>query len=518
MQDVSENCSSSLLFLETHPRSGDDVPFNDANALALMPVLQHEHLLEFRGVVCSSDADIRPKYLLFEPVLCTLRQHVASLKRPLSSKECKRIAYDMLLALEYLQTKDAPLCALTPDNVFACRYADGFITFKLGNLMCGRLCPPRARDLYTAPEVRNTGRVDYSALMHSFGVIMLELMAIHAMPDSMITEFTSTSALRGMAKVVCEYTASLAKADFGLLLKDCTLYDADRPTPKQAREILHGTNVYIRTLSLVMGDSAQNTGLAVSPDEKTVVVAHSNGTLSVYALPSGLHVRTFGSEGSGPGQFHAPGKICFSKDGNVLVAEFVNQRVQEVTLTGEHVRFIGVGVIDGGIIGLAAQHDLGLIAVGKWDGRQDNRIMLFDAESGELVRAFGNYGSEVGQLRYCNGLRFFGKRLVVVEGEFPRYRLSMFTHTGAFVSCVKDAKYMRAHDIDFSVVTGEGFVADTGRHAVDVLSPNGGKHVYTIGAEYSDEDGRFKSPCAVAVRGTHLYVLDNSSPRVQILE
>ena len=42
-------------------------------------------------------------------------------------------------------------------------------------------------------------------------------------------------------------------------------------------------------------------GLAVSPDGAHMVVSHGNHTLSVYALPGGEHIRTFGSLGEGKG-------------------------------------------------------------------------------------------------------------------------------------------------------------------------------------------------------------------------
>ena len=89
-----------------------------------------------------------------------------------------------------------------------------------------------------------------------------------------------------------------------------------------------------------------NHGLAVSPDSAHMVASHSDHSLSMYSLPGGEHIRTFGSEGAGEGQFKSPAKLCFSAAGNILVAERDNKRVQEVTLTGDHVRFIGFGVID----------------------------------------------------------------------------------------------------------------------------------------------------------------------------
>lgn len=64
--------------------------------------------------------------------------------------------------------------------------------------------------------------------------------------------------------------------------------------------------------------------------------------ITVYGLPAGAEVRTFGCKGSGRGQFHCPRRICASPDGTLLVAEDENRRIQEITVEGEHRRFIGM--------------------------------------------------------------------------------------------------------------------------------------------------------------------------------
>lgn len=78
------------------------------------------------------------------------------------------------------------------------------------------------------------------------------------------------------------------------------------------KEIGVHCQAYARTLS----------GFAISRDaaHNVMVVSHMNNMLSVYSLPGGEHIRTFGSYGSGTGQFDYPGKLCFTVAGNILVA------------------------------------------------------------------------------------------------------------------------------------------------------------------------------------------------------
>ena len=55
----------------------------------------------------------------------------------------------------------------------------------------------------------------------------------------------------------------------------------------------------------------------------------------------GAHIRTIGSQGSGPGQFCTPTGVAVDGGGNIVVAEFGNNRVQVLTADGRHVRTLG---------------------------------------------------------------------------------------------------------------------------------------------------------------------------------
>ncbi len=82
--------------------------------------------------------------------------------------------------------------------------------------------------------------------------------------------------------------------------------------------------------------------MAVSADEKWLGVGlKSECTTSVYSLPGGELVRAFGGRGIGPLQFHFVFRLCFAPNGNILVVDYDNRRLQEVTLEGIFVRFIG---------------------------------------------------------------------------------------------------------------------------------------------------------------------------------
>ena len=58
------------------------------------------------------------------------------------------------------------------------------------------------------------------------------------------------------------------------------------------------------------------------------VPEYMNDRIQVFST-DGAPRRMLGEPGSGPGQLDAPGGVAFTRHGNLLVADFYNQRVQE---------------------------------------------------------------------------------------------------------------------------------------------------------------------------------------------
>ena len=77
--------------------------------------------------------------------------------------------------------------------------------------------------------------------------------------------------------------------------------------------------------------------ICVAPSGE-LYVADGYGNSSVHRFsPSGDYISSFGSPGSGPGQFRVPHSIRVSNDGRVYVADRENHRVQVFTTEGEFI-------------------------------------------------------------------------------------------------------------------------------------------------------------------------------------
>jgi len=263
-------------------------------------------------------------------------------------------------------------------------------------------------------------------------------------------------------------------------------------------------------------DSWSNAGIAVTRDGSLFAVSNaSTDMITVYDTASGSDTVSFGGKGAGPGQFNQPSMLCTTPRDTLLVAGYGNQRVQEVTFSGVHIRDIGVGVFSGDIYGIACNDQL--IVVTKFIGATPNRVLVFNYSTGELLRQFAAYGSgdrQIGQ--HPTGVRFTpdNQHIIVVDTLYNK-RLSMFTVDGVFVKHIGVGVLGGDCDVDFTA-DGRIIVADCQNHRVCIFAADG-VMTWTWGSK-GTSDGQFHYPTALAVSGDKLYVLDRDSARVQVFD
>ena len=75
-------------------------------------------------------------------------------------------------------------------------------------------------------------------------------------------------------------------------------------------------------------------GVAIS-SVGNIIVADSNGNCISIFNPGREIIKTFGSQGSGPGQFNCPAGVAVDDKDNILVADYNNDRIQKFTSDGK---------------------------------------------------------------------------------------------------------------------------------------------------------------------------------------
>jgi DNA-binding beta-propeller fold protein YncE len=217
--------------------------------------------------------------------------------------------------------------------------------------------------------------------------------------------------------------------------------------------------------------------------------------LHMHSLADGSLVRSIGARGNGKGQFNFfLGGLCVSPDGgSVVVAEYGNNRVQQVRIAdGSWVRFVGEGVLKSPEF---VDCNADVIAVSESDW---HRISVFSWADGSVRARFGGYGGGPSQLKHPRGVRLLADGSGLVVADYANHRLCVFTLSGEFVAAVgsREQGLHFPRDVLECVQDGSFIVANYGSDNLVKLSRDGAKvEVY---GTYGIGDGEFNGPTALA--------------------
>ena len=241
------------------------------------------------------------------------------------------------------------------------------------------------------------------------------------------------------------------------------------------------------------------------------------------------HLSSFGSKGSGSGQFSTPLGLAAEASGNVWVADSGNNRIEKFTSSGTFLAAWGWGVADGqaksevctsscqaGISGsgngqFKGSGDIAIDSSGNlWvvDGG-NYRIEKFNS-NGEYLSQFGSYGYGNGQFRGPNGIAIAPSGHIWVSDWYGR--VEEFTAAGEFIQSISGG-WPAAIAVD---QVGNVWVANFGpENNVAKIDPKEGKYVSEFGS-WGNGSGQFENLQAIDVMPSgNLVVADRSGARVQ---
>lgn len=248
-------------------------------------------------------------------------------------------------------------------------------------------------------------------------------------------------------------------------------------------------------------------GVAISPDGRFCAVSSMESSLVTYTMPDFTTVHEW-EEGRGPGQVKAPWKLCFTPGGNLLVVEDGNSRVQELLVTGEHVRFVGLGILGPDVRGIDANEET--IAVSYGYSSTDLTLALFSAVNGSHVRSCSLYDDAETSLSCCYSVRLIQAGRGVLITDFGRDMVFEFTLGGTFVRLAAGDP-LRSPQDSVMCLNGEVIVADKELKCLCVFGPTG------VEVRSFSPDGAF-SPAALALHDGRLFVVETNSTVLRVYE
>ena len=230
-------------------------------------------------------------------------------------------------------------------------------------------------------------------------------------------------------------------------------------------------------------------GIALNQSGEVVVTSEC---VSVFS-PSGDKVLSFGTEGSGQGQFMYPSGVAVDCEGNILVADNDNHRIQKFTREGQFLT--AVGTEGSGPLQFNQVRDIAINISNNKVYVVDNRNHRIQVLNSDLTcsNIFGKYGNSKGEFVYPRAIACDSTgNVYVVDGA--NHRIQVFTSTGKVLRMfgssgegdgeldwprgialdVQDKVYVSDINRRISVFTSEGqFVTSFGSGTQGGLDPRG---------------------------------------------
>ena len=143
-------------------------------------------------------------------------------------------------------------------------------------------------------------------------------------------------------------------------------------------------------------------------------------------------VGTWGTEGSGDGEFVDPSDIATDSAGNVYVTDYMNDRVQKFDSDGNFIAKRGdFGTGNGQFHG---PNGIAVDSAGNWyvTERNNDRVQKFDSE-GNFITKWGTYGKGDGQFYVPHGVATDSSGNVYVT-DYNNHRVQKFDSEGNFIT------------------------------------------------------------------------------------
>ena len=255
-------------------------------------------------------------------------------------------------------------------------------------------------------------------------------------------------------------------------------------------------------------------GIALNQSGEVVVTSPGYHRVSVFNQ-SGDKLRSFGTEGSGQGQFMNPHGVAVDGEGNILVADRDNHRIQKFTAKGQFLTAVGTegsGPLQfDQVVDIAINTSNNKIYV---VDNINNRIQVLNSDL-TLSNTIGKCGSSKGELVYPWAIACDSTGNVYVADSMS-HRIQVFTSKGKFLRMF-GSRGEGDGELDWPIgialdVQNKVYVSEKSNNRISVFTSKG-QFVTSLGSR----PGEFLFPCGLAVDSYGVvYVCDYVNSMLQL--
>ena len=246
-----------------------------------------------------------------------------------------------------------------------------------------------------------------------------------------------------------------------------------------------------------------------------IIVAENSGHCISIFTAEGIKISSFGSNGSGQGQFNGPMGVAVDNDDNIYVAERNNNRIQKFTAGGQFIASVGSTgdqpLQFSGPVGIGFNNKNKKLYI---CDQHNHRVQILNTDL-KLYASFGSKGSANAQFNCCLYAAFdSGGNVYITDCE--NNRAQVFTPEGEFLREIKatpkgSVKYPYAIAIDSS---DNVYVSERDNHCVDIFN-SCGEFLTSFGSKGTKE-GQFDGAFGLHVdRNDRVLVCDRNNGRMQ---
>jgi DNA-binding beta-propeller fold protein YncE len=284
------------------------------------------------------------------------------------------------------------------------------------------------------------------------------------------------------------------------------------PTPQSGSVSQHVNNMFEGDKGVGKGQFDAPTGIATDVNGNILVADTGNSRIEKFS-PSGTFLSTLGVKGNDEVQLAAPNGIAIDGDGNIYVADVGSHRILKLGVDGTF-----IAEWEGPEPGFYGPRR---IAIGPDDAiyivDQGHSRIVKTRPDGQVLTIWGTKGSGDGQFDDPTSVAVDPKRNNVYVADPVNRRIQVFDSHGKFLSkwpVPEWGKPVGFEDLAIDAQRGRIYASSAHLDAVLVLDLKGSR-LATVTPKPPD---RLKGPSALALTNGKLYVLNMAGNHVSIIE
>jgi len=280
--------------------------------------------------------------------------------------------------------------------------------------------------------------------------------------------------------------------------------------PEQVSSLPEGANMFEGGRGTDEGQFDLPTGMCVDGNGNILVADTGNWRIEKFS-PTGTFLSIIGAKGSGHGQLADPNGIAIDRSGNIYVAEIGSKhRVQKLGPDGTFIAEWAPGLYGPRRIAIGPDNSIYVVDSGR------NRMVKFSPD-GQVLASWGSEGSGDGQFSGVSSVAVDPTTNKVYVTDPLNRRIQVFDSSGKFLTKWPVPEWgqpLGFEDLAIDPEKGRVYASSAHMNIILVFDLQGDR----IGTLTPKPPDKLDGPSALALANRKLYVLNMAGNRVSVID